>query len=200
MATPAPDQATRYAFLIPSATGPVHFPSCTTPITWALTPAGITNSGSTLRRETAMWRAIFAELEAQTPYRFSEAAADQPAAITIHYTDQPGVAAMPHASFSSGVAGLGGITDISWNGSHWITTGAVVILHPQALRDWRHERGLRQWLARHELGHALGLHHVDSPDQIMSPQYQPGVSPLRFGAGDIAGLQQLGTIGCARTD
>lgn len=43
----------------------------------------------------------------------------------------------------------------------------------------------------HELGHLVGLDHVDDESQLMSRF--PGEGPPVFGAGDLAGLTQLGT-------
>ena len=42
----------------------------------------------------------------------------------------------------------------------------------------------------HEVAHVLGLGHVDDPDELM--HRHPGSGPVRFGAGDRAGLQELG--------
>jgi hypothetical protein len=47
----------------------------------------------------------------------------------------------------------------------------------------------------HELGHLLGLAHVDDPDEMMA-RY-PGDGPVRFGPGDLEGLRAVGRdLGC----
>jgi len=47
----------------------------------------------------------------------------------------------------------------------------------------------------HEIGHLLGLDHVEDPHQLMS--IDPGSGPVRLGAGDLAGLGLLGRdAGC----
>jgi hypothetical protein len=50
---------------------------------------------------------------------------------------------------------------------------------------------------QHELGHVMGLGHVDSPSEMMHPA---GGRVTDFGAGDLAGLAELGaTQGCLET-
>jgi hypothetical protein len=50
---------------------------------------------------------------------------------------------------------------------------------------------------QHELGHVMGLDHVDSPAQLMHPA---GGRMTDFGPGDLAGLAELGAAqGCLET-
>lgn len=54
-------------------------------------------------------------------------------------------------------------------------------------------------LLMHELGHLVGLGHVDDPAQIMNPSILP-TKDGTWGSGDLAGLARLGRAsGCLRT-
>jgi hypothetical protein len=47
---------------------------------------------------------------------------------------------------------------------------------------------------RHEVGHLLGLGHVDDPRQLMHPTHRRG--NRGFADGDVAGLRALAQLGC----
>lgn len=46
----------------------------------------------------------------------------------------------------------------------------------------------------HEVAHLVGLDHVPDPTQLLAPT--PGFGPIEFGAGDLAGLAEVGSGGC----
>jgi hypothetical protein len=51
----------------------------------------------------------------------------------------------------------------------------------------------------HELGHAVGMAHVQDPTEVMNPVVGPW-TPAAWGVGDREGLRQLGTAsGCTST-
>lgn len=92
------------------------------------------------------------------------------------------------------VAGIGG--SVSVRGSQWFDTGAVTLDGPQLAEVLRGPGG---WAAArgvvlHELGHLVGLGHVDAEDELMQPRGQAGLDD--WGQGDREGLAALGGDVC----
>ncbi|MDH2414344.1 matrixin family metalloprotease [Nocardioides sp. CER19] len=115
----------------------------------------------------------------------------KPRPIVIAFLPQ-----LKSATATSDTVGLGGSTALTMNGivmPHYVT-GAVALK-----RDWfarqsaDHKTAAEQAVVMHELGHVLGLGHVDDPSQLMSAVNQ---GQLAYGAGDLNGLAKLGSGSC----
>ncbi|HEX6418878.1 MAG TPA: matrixin family metalloprotease, partial [Acidimicrobiales bacterium] len=75
-------------------------------------------------------------------------------------------------------------------------TGLVVIDGPQMAELLAGPGGREAVRAvlLHELGHLVGLDHVDDPGQLMQPVAQADL--VAFGPGDLTGLAHLGRGAC----
>lgn len=92
------------------------------------------------------------------------------------------------------VAGIAG--SVSSRGSGWFDTGSVVLDGPQLgeIRQGRDGYNAARGVVLHELGHLVGLDHVDAEDELMQPEGRPGVTD--WGPGDREGLAALGGGEC----
>ena len=96
-------------------------------------------------------------------------------------------------------AGSGGSLALSLPGRGSVyVTGQVVLDGPQLAEALDGPRGTRAARAviHHELGHLVGLNHVEDRSQIMYPSTQAGFSD--YAAGDLLGLARLGRGACFR--
>lgn len=93
------------------------------------------------------------------------------------------------------VAGLGGSTALEIGKHRWYVTGEVTLDGPQVEEvvdqsGWAAGRAV----VMHELGHLVGLAHVDDAGELMQPRGQAGLDT--WGDGDLAGLAALGRGRC----
>jgi hypothetical protein len=95
------------------------------------------------------------------------------------------------------IVGEGGSTAVSLgDGPKVFVTGTVSLdagQFPQILRR-RHGTAIAQAIVMHELGHLVGLDHVDDARELMYPT--SGGDVVDFAAGDLTGLAALGAGRC----
>ena len=77
----------------------------------------------------------------------------------------------------------------------WLVTGSVVIdgADMAELMDGPNGPDAVRAVILHELGHLVGLDHVDDRDELMYPEH---IAQRTFGPGDRAGLAELGSGEC----
>jgi hypothetical protein len=188
-----PDHAGSFVFLRRDASGPVRWP-CGFVIRWAYNPAGVADDAYADLNEA------IARISEASGARFryvgttdivpSSASSTVPGAdlvvawLTPGATDALGTDGRRHALATTLTTTQGSV----------ITGGAIVV---NLAKDGDHPGGFGRGETRgrillHELGHVLGLGHVDDSTQVMAP-YTSDRYPTAFGAGDLTGL---GIAGC----
>lgn len=93
------------------------------------------------------------------------------------------------------VAGIGGSAHVSVDGTKVYVSGLVGLDGPSFNEFMSYPNGseLARAVVLHELGHVLGLDHVDDPHQLM---YEDNLGVIIPQAGDRAGLSLLGQGAC----
>jgi hypothetical protein len=91
-------------------------------------------------------------------------------------------------------AGIGGATPARVHNRVQFVTGLVVLdIEAFDRMERRGDQRSEDLILAHELGHVLGLDHVDDVDELMNAEY---VGQTGFGPGDREGLQQLHELPC----
>ena len=93
------------------------------------------------------------------------------------------------------VAGIGGATYAEVGGRRAYVTGMVVldVETYDELISKKDTETVQLAVLLHELGHLVGLAHVDDRGEIM---FADGVTRTSYGTGDLDGLARLGAGGC----
>lgn len=200
--------STSYAFLEqqPDGAGPVAWDPCR-PVHYVVRPDGEPEGGrdaitAAVGRMQAATGLVFVDDGETTEAPDADRAPYQPdrygkrwAPLLIAWSDEVETPAL-----ADSVAGIGGpVAVATGHGPAVSVTGlvaldvdAVALMAQGAVGTERDD--LLRVLIEHELGHVLGLGHVDDATQIMNPELTRGVTEL--GAGDLTGLAQLGAGAC----
>jgi hypothetical protein len=101
--------------------------------------------------------------------------------------------------FGGGVIGIGGSSTVrTADGHRTFVTGSVDLDADAAARLVAgSSRVTLSSIVEHELGHVVGLAHVQDPSQLMYPSAGHGVTS--YGSGDLTGLARLGAGRCEPT-
>ncbi|WP_432396939.1 matrixin family metalloprotease [Pseudarthrobacter sp. L19] len=94
------------------------------------------------------------------------------------------------------VMGLGGSEAVSIGNSGFTYVSGQLELNGPAMQAMIGREGPAQarGVIEHELGHVVGLDHVQDPSQLMNPTDSIGVTTYQ--AGDLTGLSMLGQGPC----
>ena len=97
-------------------------------------------------------------------------------------------------SLQGDTVGLGGGAVVEVNGRPRFVTGVIALDAESHSRTYDPlDMRSQQLVLVHEIGHVLGLDHVDDSRQLMNASY---VGQDGLGAGDLAGLEALHDVPC----
>jgi hypothetical protein len=91
------------------------------------------------------------------------------------------------------VAGIGGSVAVGPPGQVRYVTGQVMLDRDLFAAFDAGEAAIAQAILDHELGHLVGLGHVDDPGELM---YEHALERTTYGPGDREGLARLGSVDC----
>lgn len=91
------------------------------------------------------------------------------------------------------VAGIGGSAAVGQPGQMRYVTGRVILDRDLFASFGTDEAPFAQAIVDHELGHVVGLGHVDDPGELM---FEGNVGLTSYGPGDLEGLARLGGVDC----
>lgn len=194
----AADSEGPYAFAAtqPGSDEPVSWNPCR-PIRYVVNPDGAPDDWEPLVGESV------ADIAAATGFRFEDTGTSEerdfddrtgglgrPQPVLIGWADDQEVPRL-----AGDVAGLGGSTYIERSGHRTYITGSIALDTDlfDELEDERHGEALMRAIVTHELGHVVGLDHVDDPDELM---FKDNIGQTELGPGDREGLALLGSVDC----
>jgi hypothetical protein len=192
-----------YTAMLTRNAAPVTWDPCQ-PIHFVVRPDGVIPSGR------AMLDQVMYEISQATGLLFIDDGATTEAPGPSHNPYQPDrygkkwapvliawASAAQDPVLAGDVVGSGGpeATAIAGQGER-IVSGMVVFDAPDLTAQLREPDGgaLVEQVMRHELGHLVGLGHIDDPTQVMDPIETRGLG--RYGDGDLRGLAAMGSGLC----
>lgn len=198
-----PDPAYQFLATQPGGTDPVAFDPCR-PITYVVRPAGAPPAGDERLREA------IAMVSSATGLQFVDAGAtaEPPTVDRANYLpDQYGdrwapvliawSSALEFPALSGPVIGVASSEPVVAEDGRLVRVSGQVVLDRDQLADvlqFNAGRAVTTATIAHELGHLVGLGHVEDTRQLMYPSARPVVSA--FGPGDLTGLAALGAGPC----
>jgi hypothetical protein len=185
-----------YTFIVSSKAGdPVGWNHCK-PIHYVVNPTGAPEGWEDIVRDGV------AEITAASgfEFRYDGTSIDRSfTQRTVDPQDPPPVLiawadAQEVPDLAGSTAGIGGSTPAQVHNRVQFVTG-LVVLDTEAYdrMEQRRDQRSEDLILAHELGHVLGLDHVDDVDELMNAEY---VGQTGFGPGDRRGLQLLHELPC----
>lgn len=174
---------------------PVSYNPCR-PVRYVVNPEGapadhlLLVEGSVARIEAATGL-VFEHAGETTSRNFLARALDRSDPVLIGWASPDELPAL-----AGDVAGVAGSTMVSrGTGRREFVTGMVALDRDTfaGLMGSPSGRAHAAAILDHELGHLVGLDHVDDQGELMHPR---GASRGRFGPGDLEGLARLGRVSC----
>lgn len=185
-----------YAFVVTTSNGdPVGWNHCE-PIHYVVNPSGApgdwentVEDGIDEISDVSGFRFAFDGTTEERSFDQRLADPQDPPPVLIAWADASEV-----PDLEGSTAGIGGSTPVRSGGRVRFVTGIVVLDTGAYDRmEVTGETTAERLILAHELGHVLGLDHVDDIGELMNAEY---VGQSGFGPGDREGLQQLRELPC----
>lgn len=191
-----------HTFMFDEGSGPVRYDPCRE-LAWVLNPSGMPDAAEPLvhaavesvQRATGLKFAfVGTTTEAASFDRdlFQEQYGDGFAPIIIGFATHE-----TNAELEGAVTGIGGSSAVyaAYGDEQFLHSGTVILDADDIERLMSAEGGdaIAQAVVQHELGHVVGLGHVDDESELMHPQ---NTHLTEWGPGDLEGLAVVGDGPC----